>query len=138
MVALTVLGLSVLKLAMSVTGPRQWTLQQTVTDAYMTYEKAYAQRVPFESLSGEASPWPVFPDSVSQSVELGKLPGGQPLTGTIVRTRKPDPNNYPIAGGTGTVASNPSGTEGWSLQGILRYNVGGVEYAKSRTVVRSQ
>ena len=138
MVVLSVLGLSLLKLSMNITAPRQWTLQQTVSDAYISYEKAFAQRASFETLSGDDSPWPEFPASESQQVELGKLPGGAPLTGTVTRTRHPDPNNYPINGGSGTLESNPAGIEGWRLQSILRYDIGGVGYAKSRSVVRTQ
>lgn len=138
MVVLSVLGLSLLKMSINITAPRQWTLQQTISDAYMSYEKAYAQRAAFETLSGDTSPWPEFPASSSEQVELGKLPGGSAISGTITRTRHPDPNNYPIRGGTGTMQSNPAGIEGWQLQSILRYDVGGVSYAKSRTVVRSQ
>ena len=133
-----VLGLSLLKLAMNVTTPRQWTLQQTVTDAYMSYEKAFAQRIQFERLSGVDSPWPEYPDSSVVTVELGKLPGGRPITGTVTRTRHPDENNYPTAGGTGTLETNPAGIESWSLQSILTYEIGGEIYAKSRTIIRTQ
>lgn len=138
LVVLTVLGLSLLKLAINVTAPRQWTLQQTVSDAYMSYEKALAQRIQFERLRGDDSPWPEYPDSAAMDVELGKLPGGTSIVGTVTRTRHPDENNYPIAGGTGTPVSNPAGIEGWSLQSILTYRVGGVTYAKARTIVRTQ
>jgi hypothetical protein len=138
LVVLTVLGLSLLKLAINVTSPRQWTLQQTVTDAYMSYEKALGQRVPFETLTGDSSQWPEYPASAVMDVELGKLPGGAPIFGTITRTRHPDENNYPISGGTGTLETNPAGIEGWRLQSILTYEVGGVTYAKSRTVIRTQ
>jgi hypothetical protein len=138
LVVLTVLGLSLLKLAINVTAPRQWTLQQTVSDAYMSYEKALAQRVPFEQLRGDDSPWPEYPGSSVMDVELGKLPGGASLTGTIARTRHPDENNYPVAGGSGTPQSNPAGIEGWRLQSILTYEVGGLTYAKARTVIRTQ
>ena len=138
LVVLTVVGLSLLKLSINITAPRQWTLQQTISDAYMTYEKALAQRADFETLSGDDSPWPEFPASANHQVELGRLPGGSPIMGTVTRTRAADPNNYPVDGGTGTLASNPAGTEGWRLQSILRYEVGDVSYAKLRTVVRSQ
>jgi len=138
LLVLSVLGLSLLKLALNVTTPRQWTMQQTVSDAYMSYEKAFGQRVPFERLSGDDSPWPEYPESLALDVELGKLPGGRSIMGTITRTRHPDENNYAVAGGTGTLATNPAGIEGWQLQSILTYGVGGETYAKSRTVVRTQ
>lgn len=138
MTLLTVLGLTLLKLSLNITAPRQWTLQQSITDAYMTFEKATAQRMPFENLTSDQSPWPVHPNIAVSTVELGRLPGGRPITGTVSRTRFADPNNLPADGGQGTAASNPAGMEVWEFQSVVRYTVGGRNYLKSRTVVRSQ
>ncbi len=138
MVVLSVLGLTMLKMALNITAPRQWTLQQTLTDAYMSYEKAYAQRVPFERLTASGSPWPVYPQKGEEQVEIGRLPGGRLLTGTVVRTRWPDSNNLSAHGGTGTAATNPAGMEVWRVQSIIRYRVGGDDYVKTRTVIRVQ
>ena len=123
---------------MNVTAPRQWTLQQTITDAYLTYEKAYAQRLPFADLLGGSSPWPAYPVKSESQVELGKLPGGTPIEAKVIRTRLPDSNNFPVDGGNGTVASNPAGMKVWRFQSLLVYELGGRQYVKSRTVVRSQ
>ncbi len=136
---LTVIGLVLLKLSLNILEPRQWTLQQTVTDAYMTYERAYAERVPFEILTTTGSPWPLFPTTTTTTqVEIGRLPGGRPITGTLVRTRIPDPGNYPTDCGTGTVTTNPAAMKIWQVQSVLTYRVGNRTYAKSRTVLRSQ
>lgn len=135
---LTVLGLCLLKLSLNVLHPRQWILQQTVTDAYMTYERAYAERIPFENLLAADSPWPAYPATSSTVLEMGKLPGGKLITGTVVRTRVPDTGNYPIDGGTGTLATNPAGMKVWKAQSVVTYKVGNRTYAKSRTVLRSQ
>ncbi len=135
---LTVLGLILLKLSLNILYPRQWSLQQTITDAYITYERAYAERVPFEDLTAVGSPWPVHPANLQTAVELGRLPGGTPIMGTVIRTRVPDPGNYPISGGTGTLATNPAAMEVWKVQSIVRYRVGQREYLKSRTVIRTQ
>lgn len=135
---LTVLGLLLLKLSLNVLHPRQWTLQQAVTDAYLTYERAYAERIPFENLLAADSPWPAFPQTSSTVTEVGRLPGGVPITGTVVRTRIPDANNYPIDGGSGTLANNPAAMKVWKAQSVLTYRVGTKTYAKSRTVLRSQ
>ena len=132
------LSLVLLKLAMNITAPRQWTLQQTVTDAYLTYEKAYAQRLPYEDLLSATSPWPRYPAKAEQTVELGKLPGGSAIQGNVIRTRIPDANNLPADGGTGTLASNPAGMKVWKFQSLVVYTVGGRQYVKSRVVVRSQ
>jgi hypothetical protein len=138
MTLLGVLGLTLLKLSLNVTAPRQWTLQQSITDAYLTFEKATAQRLPFDELTGAQSLWPAQPSVAQTFVVLGKLPGGQPITGTVTRTRFPDSNNLPAKGGSGTAVTNPAGMEVWRFQSIIRYDLGGRTYLKSRTVVRSQ
>lgn len=135
---LTALSLVLLKLSMNITAPRQWTLQQTVTDAYLTYEKAWAQRLPFSELLGSDSPWPAYPAKSEVVVELGKLPGGAPIEGRVIRTRIADKDNYPADGGSGTAVKNPAGMKVWNFQSLLVYEIGGREYVKSRTVVRSQ
>ncbi len=135
---LTFIGMILLKLSLNILSPRQWSLQQTVTDAYMTYERAVAERIPFENLLDPSSPWPAYPAVAKEEVELGKLPGGVPIYGTIARTRIPSSNNYPINGGTGTTATNPAAMEVWKVQSVATYTIGGRNYAKSRTVLRSQ
>ena len=135
---LTVLGLILLKLALNILHPRQWTMQQSVTDAYMTYERAYAERIPFDALLANNSPWPVYPNTVSTVVKIGALPGNVPINGTVVRTRVADTGNYPIDGGTGTLVSNPAAMKVWKAQSVLTYKIGNRTYAKSRTVLRSQ
>lgn len=138
MTLLGVLGLTLLKLTLNVTAPRQWTLQQSITDAYLTFERASAQRLTFDELTGAQSLWPQSPSIAATTVELGKLPGGTPLNAVVSRTRIPDSNNLPAKGGSGTAATNPSGMEVWRFQSIIRYQLGGRTYVKSRTVVRSQ
>jgi len=135
---LALVGLVMLKLSLNILQPRQWVLQQTLTDAYITYERAYAERVPFEVLTGGGSPWPAHPTIATSQVELGRLPGGTPVTGTVTRTRLPNPNNYPIDGGSGTALSNPASMKVWQVQSVLTYQINGRTYAKSRTVIRSQ
>lgn len=146
---LTLLGLVLLKLSLNILTPRQWILQQSVTDAYMSYERAYAERIPFESLVAADSPWPASTASSVTSknltVEVGRLPrvlpnypAGVPIIGIVTRTRFPDPGNYPIDGGSGTVASNPAAMKVWKVQSVLTYTVGSKTYAKSRTVLRTQ
>ncbi|MCX6878854.1 MAG: hypothetical protein NTW21_34340 [Verrucomicrobia bacterium] len=135
---LTLIGLVMLKLALNILHPRQWVLRQTLTDAYMTYERAYAERVPFQTLTSGTSPWPAHPATTTSQVEIGRLPGGIPVTGTVMRTRLPDSNNYPVDGGAGTVLSNPASMKVWQVQSVLTYQIGTRTYAKSRTVIRSQ
>lgn len=135
---LTVLGLCLLKLSLDILGPRQWIIKQSLTDAYMTYERAYAERIPFADLLANTSPWPVYPTTTKTTVQVGVMPYGKVITGSVVRTRVADTNNYPIDGGSGTVATNPAGMIVWKAQSVLTYTVGTRTYAKSRTVLRSQ
>jgi len=138
MAFLSALGLVLLKLSINVTAPRQWTLQQTVTDAYLSYEKAYAQRLPFAELLSNTSPWPEYPQKSEAVLELGRLPGGAPIEGTVIRTRIADSNNFPADGGSGSPETNPAGMKVWKFQSLVTYTVGDRQYVKSRTVVRSQ
>jgi hypothetical protein len=135
---LTVIGLVLLKISLNIIHPRQWTLQQTITDAYMTYERSLAERIPFDDLLASDSPWPAHPVTNTTVVEIGRLPGNRPITGQITRTRFADPGNYPIDGGSGTVDSNPAAMRVWRAQSVITYQIGGRNYAKSRTVLRSQ
>ncbi len=135
---LTVIGVILLKLSLNVLAPRQWGVYQTVAEAYMTYERSYAERIPFEVLTANNSPWPVYPNTSSETVELGRLPGGKVISGTVVRTRIASDNNYPIDGGSGTLASNPAAMKVWKVQSITTYTIDDRTYGKSRTILRSQ
>ncbi|KAB2641522.1 MAG: hypothetical protein DVB26_04790 [Verrucomicrobia bacterium] len=135
---LTLIGLVMLKLALNILQPRQWALQQALSDAYVSYERAYAERLPFATLTSATSPWPAYPTTTSSSVQLGQLSGGVAVTGTVLRTRFPDSNNLPIDSGSGTPATNPASMKVWKVQSVLTYQIGGRSYAKSRTVIRSQ
>lgn len=135
---LTFIGLILLKLSLNILMPRQWTVQQTLTNAYMTYERALAERIPFENLTAADSPWPLFPTTESETVTLGRLPGGRAVQGTVTRTRFPYDNNFPIDGGSGTLETNPAAMKVWKVQSVATYKIGGRNYAKSRTILRSQ
>ncbi|MCP5538332.1 MAG: hypothetical protein H7A51_19125 [Akkermansiaceae bacterium] len=135
---LATIGLVVLKSSIDLMAPRQWIIYQNVSDSYISYEQAYAERISFEELVDNDSPWPVYPSRKTTEVEIGKFPGGTPIMATIIRTRIADDNNLPAAGGTGTTITNPSETETWQIQSHLTYTIGDDEYVKSRTVVRSQ
>jgi hypothetical protein len=135
---LSAIGLTVFKGSIDLMAPRQWTIYQNITDAHLTYEEAYAQRISFEEMTASSSPWPIYPASSSIEVEIGKFPGGSPIMATVIRTRVADSNNLPSAGGNGTLETNPSEMESWQLHSHLTYVIGGKEYVKSRTTVRSQ
>lgn len=134
---LSVAGLLLLKLSLNVTAPRQYALQQVLSSSYLTFERARAERIPFESLLGADSPWPAYPEVATETVEIGKLPGGKVVNGEVTRTRMPDANN-PVMGSASNEAINPTAMEIWRVQSILRYKISDRTYVKSRTLVRSQ
>lgn len=138
LVLLTVAGLTLLKGSLNTLAPRQWALIQNITDAHLTYEEAYSNRIPFEDLTAGGSPWPIYPIKSTTSVVLGTLPGGSEVTGTVIRTRRPDPINLPAHGGIGTAATNPAEMQIWQVQTHLLYKIGGRDYRKTRVCVRSQ
>lgn len=143
---LTILGLVLLKMALNVLSPRQWTMMQSVSDAYMSLERASAERIPFGVATQTGNLlWPEYPLTVSTQVQIGTMPSylpnypnGVPVIGRVVRTRTPDTSNYPVDSGVGTVIRNPAAMKIWKLQSVLTYTVGGKTYAKSRTIIRSQ
>lgn len=134
--ALVIVALLTLKASVNATATQAWTVKQSMTDAFITRESALASRIPFDEVVGSSSLWTLSPGVSTSLTTIGKLPGGQPVTATVYRTRIPNANNLPSAGGTGTATTNPSGSETWSLQSILVYKVGDRQYMKSRTVLR--
>jgi len=135
---LTIVGLILLQLSLNVIQPRQYSLQQVLSDAYLTFERSTADRIPFEDLIATDSPWPAFPNIETTPVEIGRLPGGRAVLGEVTRTRFADQENYPIDGGAGTVATNPAAMKIWKVQSVLRYQIAERTYVKSRTFVRAQ
>lgn len=138
---LTAIGLFLLKGTLDVMAPRQWVIQQNITDSYLTYEESYAKRISFEEFTANDSAWPIYPDVSSSTVELGKMPGGRAITGTVTRTRVADDNNIPAPSDSSyatKLAANPTKMETWKLQSHLSYKIGKNDYVKSRTVVRTR
>ena len=134
--AITIVALVTLRSTFNNATGQRWTVKQAMTDAYLTRENALASRIPFEDITAVDSMWSVYPDVTTTSIVLGKLPGGIEVDATLHRTRVPDANNLPAAGGSGTTDTNPGETEAWKLQSIITYDVGGRSYVKSRTTLR--
>ncbi|MEM9281980.1 MAG: hypothetical protein AAGA96_09150 [Verrucomicrobiota bacterium] len=133
---LVTVGMLTLKAAINTTSSQTWTVRQTMSDAYMTRETALASRIPFDDITTTGSLWSLYPSVTTSNVVIGKMPGGNNVTAELHRTRIPDPNNLTSAGGTGTDATNPSGTEAWKLQSLIVYEVGDKKYVKTRTTLR--
>jgi len=136
--ALLIVAILLMRHSINVATMDRWTVMQSLTDTYLTREVAMAKRYPFSEFTGGSTLWPTFPDTAESTVEVGRLPGGEPVTATLYRTKKPSDNNMASAGGTGTDSTNPTNTEAWVLQSYLTHEVGTRNYLKSRSVVRSQ
>ena len=126
---LSAVGIFLLKGSSTAIAGQNWATMQNLTDASLTYEVAYAQRIDFETLVSENSPWLLFPDKSQQEISVGAIPGGQEIKAQLYRTR---------FSGAENATSNPTGAESWKLQSYLVYEVGGRSYIKSRTVFRTQ
>jgi len=139
---LTAIGMFLLIGSLDMMPPRNWVIIQNITDAHLTYEEAYAKRVPFEKITDTGSDWPLYPAKSSQEIELGKAPGGIPIKGTIIRTRIPDENNLPDDPSDASYAAklikNPAEMETYKLQSVLTFKIGSQDYYKSRTVIRTR
>ncbi len=133
---LTALGLTMLKLSLDILAPRQWVIQQTITDAYMTRERALMERVPFAEIQAApagdlAAPiWPTTAIDVTLPA-IGSLPQGRPISGTVKRGCVADANNN-------NLVINPTRLEAYTLTSTLTYTIGTRTYTKSRSVYRTQ
>lgn len=109
--------------------PRNWTIHQNYSDAYLTYEEAYAKRIPFDELLTTTSPWK---SAVQESeVIMGKNYNGLDVKGKIKRVLEAGPDNADST-------KNPAEMETYILYSVLTYSIGSEEYVKARTTVRSR
>ncbi len=135
--ALVILALVVLKASLNVVEAQRWTVTQSMTDAYMTREVAFAGRIPFSDLhKPDATSWPTYPESAQERVEVGKLPGAVPVFANIIRTKYAAKMNLNSKGGTNYTSGNPTRMETWLLKSFLTYDFSGRDYVKSRTTIR--
>lgn len=126
------LALILMKASLLALSNNQWTIMQTLTDAYLTRETALSHRVPMAVLTGAESPWPdmasVDAPRSEQTVSLGQLAGGAGVNATLIRFRV---NETPV--------TDPSvGMAVWRLHSVLSYKVGDQPYVKSRATLRMQ
>ena len=131
----SMLALLLMRASLLALGSNQWTIMQTLTDAYMTREAALANRLPMADVTSAGSPWPdagADEERFEGVVSLGRLAGGTEVTGRIVRFRV---NSAPAVAGAGEGAPD---LDIWRLHSVLTYQVGEQSYVKSRTILRTQ
>jgi hypothetical protein len=68
---------------------QNFSIMQSMTDAYAAVETAYAQRWTFADIPTSGR-WPAYPQSSTTVVTIGKTPKG-PVSATVVRTRIDNP-----------------------------------------------
>jgi hypothetical protein len=128
----SVLTLLLLKGSLVGLSSNQWTVMQTLTDAYLTKETALANRIPLEDILGANSEWPDpltdIPPRKEMTVSLGKLAGGTAVQGQLVRFRTNETQ------GDDAVTNSDI----YRLYSVLTYRVGDKDYYKSRSTLRMQ
>jgi hypothetical protein len=112
-----------------------WSIAQSMTDAYAGIETAYAQRYVFSDIesggtSGVAR-WGVYPLAVTTTaVQIGKTPS-QSVTATVIRTY----HRYPT---TPNTVDPITGAVSYLLESYVVYQNGQQKYAKISKVYRGQ
>ncbi len=81
------LALVMMKASLLAISGNQWTVMQTLTDAYLTRETALSNRIPWVDLTATGSPWPSMDASADQTITLGKAAGGSLIQATLTRFR---------------------------------------------------
>ena len=126
------LSLLVMKGSLLALSGNQWTVMQTLSDAYMTRETALSNRIPMSDLTDSPSRWPDQiadnPPYAVETVTLGVLPSGKAVQGQLTRFRT---NETPAKSADVTLVV-------WRLYSVLSFSAGDKPYVKTRTTLRTQ
>jgi hypothetical protein len=120
LMAIAIFGLQTM---MSAWLTQNWSIVQSMTDAYAGIETAYAQRWTFANIP-TSNRWPVYPASGSTVVFIGKTPKG-PVNATVVRTSHQ--NTDPL-----------TGAQSYMLESYVLYQDHLRQYCKVSKVYRTQ
>jgi hypothetical protein len=102
---------------------QNWSIMQSMTDAYAGIETAYAQRWTFANIP-TSNRWPVYPASSSTAVTIGQTPKG-PVNATVVRSS----HQY----------TDPvTGAQSYMLESYVLYQDHQRQYCKVSKVYRSE
>jgi hypothetical protein len=119
---------------------QNWSIGQSMTDAYAGIETAYAQRYVFSDIenggASGVSRWGIYPNAVpATAVQIGLTPS-QPVSATVLRTYHRYPPN-PSALVPGPV--DPiTGAVSYLLESYVVYQSGQQKYCKVSKVYRVQ
>jgi type II secretory pathway pseudopilin PulG len=104
---------------------QNWSIMQSMTDAYAGIETAYAQRWTFANIP-TSNRWPVYPLSNSTVVTIGKTPKG-PVNATVVRTSH-----------VGTIDPMTGNPQSYMLESYIVYKDHLRQYCKVSKVYRDE
>lgn len=122
---LIALGLILLQYVINITQISNWISTQTLTEAALSYEVAYMEKIPLKDALASDSPFPRAPFHARSSTTIGTLRAGVPKQGEIRRMR------LPIFAGNSNFQ-----LERWRFFTSLEYEVNGTKYFKTRSVIR--
>jgi hypothetical protein len=118
---------------------QNWSIAQSMTDAYAGIETAYAQRYVFADIDNNPNGrWGPQPDSAitTNGVIIGQTPSGQ-VTATVIRTYHKISYTDPVTGAV-TYKDPVTGAVSYLLESYIVYQDGQRKYCKVSKVYRSQ
>ena len=119
-----------------------WTIIQTMTDAFMTSESARGRRILWSNIPTN---YPMGANnSVSTQINVGTTPNGLVVTGTLFRYSQitsiglTGANTLPNPTVNPTTNANVGGITAMTLYSVLNYQIGGRNYVKTIQTIRTQ
>jgi hypothetical protein len=114
---------------------QNWSIGQSMTDAYAGTETAYAQRYVFSDIetggTGGVARWGIYPIAVTTTaIQIGQTPS-QSVTATVIRTY----HRYPT---TPNTTDPVTGAVSYLLESYVVYQSGQNKYCKISKVYRDQ
>ena len=121
---LTAIALFGIKTMASAFMLQNWSIGQSMTDAYAGIETAYAQRYVFADIQNSGR-WGLYPAAITANgVIIGQAPTG-PMTATVIRTYQ-------------TYTDPVAGAVSYLLESYIVYQDGQRKYCKVSKVYRSE
>jgi hypothetical protein len=125
---------------------QNWSIAQSMTDAYAGIETAYAQRYVFADIEKNGR-WGVYPAAITTNgVTIGGLPSlsvpptaatARPVTATVIRTYHKISYTDPVTGAV-SYTDPVTGARSYLLESYIVYQDGQRKYCKVSKVYRSQ
>jgi hypothetical protein len=133
---LTAIALFGIKTMASAFMLQNWSIAQSMTDAYAGIETANAQRYVFDDIPNLGR-WGVYPAAITTNgVTIGQTPSRQ-VTATVIRTYHKISYTDPVTGAV--IYTDPvTGARSYLLESYIVYQDGQRKYCKVSKVYRSE